>query len=85
MITQKDILTVDKDRVPLGKLVGAYAFLKDMGKALEGNKALQVPVEDATEAKTIQRRWRAYFKKEAHSRRQVQPDGKITLYLWLGK
>lgn len=83
MTSQKDATIIDKNKVPAGKLVGAYTFLRDMGKTLEKDKAIQIKTGDAAEAKKIQNRWRAYFKKEARTRREVQPDGKIMVYLWL--
>ncbi len=82
MIDRKDVAVIDKDKVPAGKLVGAYTFLRDMGKTLEKDKAIQVTAKDAAEAKKIQNRWRAYFKGNAHSRKEARPDGKITVYLW---
>lgn len=82
MERRKDVLIIDKDKVPAGKLVGTYTFLRDMGKTLEKDKAIQLTAKDATEAKRIQNRWRAYFKGIAHSRKEAQPDGKITIYLW---
>lgn len=83
MVEKKDTLIIDKSKVPAGKLVGAFTFLRDMGKTLATEKAIQIKTEDAPEAKKVQNRWRAYFKGKAHSRREVQPDGKIIVYLWL--
>lgn len=83
MVSQKDTVIIDKDKVPGVRLVGAYTFLRDMGKTLAKDKAIQLVAADATEAKKIQNRWRAYFKGKAHSRKEVSPEGKITLYLWL--
>jgi len=82
MVSRKDVLIIDKDKVPAGKLVGTYTFLRDMGKTLEKDKAIQTTAKDAAEAKKIQNRWRAYFKGVAHSRKEVLPDGKVTIYLW---
>jgi len=82
MVSQKDVTVIDKDKVPAGKLVGTYTFLRDMGGTLEKDKAIQVTAKDAAEAKKIQNRWRAYFKGVAHSRKEVLPGGKITVYLW---
>jgi len=79
---QKDVVVVGKDKVPAGRASGAYVLLKEMGQKLEKDKALQVKAKDAAEAKKLQNRWRAYFKKEACTRRDVQPDGSIMVYLW---
>lgn len=85
MVNKKDVTVIDKDKVPAGKQVGEYTFLRDMGKTLTKDQALQLKAQDAGEAKKIQNRWRAYFKKEARTRREVLTDGKITVYLWLEK
>lgn len=82
MVSRKDVLLIDKDKVPAGKLVGTYTFLRDMGKLLEKDKAIQLTAKDTAEAKKVQNRWRAYFKGTAHSRKEVLPDGKVTVYLW---
>ncbi|GAI15663.1 unnamed protein product [marine sediment metagenome] len=34
MVSKKDVTIVDRDKVPPGKLVGAYTFLRDMGNIL---------------------------------------------------
>lgn len=85
MVSQKDALIIDKDYVPAAKVAGSYTFLRDMGKVLENDKAIQVKAVDAAEAKKVQNRWRAYFKKEAKTRKEVQSDGKVAVYLWLEK
>ena len=82
MVTQKDVTVIDKDKIPVGRVVGTYTFLRDMGKALAKGQALQVPVADASEAKKVTGRWRAYFKGRAHSNREVKGD-KITVFLSL--
>lgn len=83
MVTKNDTLVIDKSKVPTGKVVGTFTFLRDMGKALPNDKAIQVKAGDAAEAKKIQNRWRSYFKKQGKSRREVQPDNKILVFLWL--
>lgn len=83
MVTKKDVLVIDKAAVPKARLVGSYTFLRDMGKALEKKQALQIKVADATEAKKVQSRWRSYFKGNAHSRKEAQPDNTLIVYLWL--
>ncbi|GAI82962.1 unnamed protein product [marine sediment metagenome] len=85
MVSKKDTVIIDKGKVPAAKLVGSYTFLRDMGKALKDDEAIKVNCLNAVEAKKIQNRWRAYFKKEACTRREIQPDGKIIVYLWLEK
>ena len=82
MVSKENVTVIDKDKVPAGKLVGTYTFLRDMGKILEGDKAIQLTASNAAETKKIQNRWRAYFKGVAHSRKEVLPDGKVTIYLW---
>lgn len=79
---QESILVVARDKVPAGKAPGAYVLLRDMGQKLGKDEALQVKATDAAEAKKLQNRWRAYFKKEAHTRKDVQTDGSIIVYLW---
>lgn len=85
MVSKKDTVIIDKEKVPAAKVAGSYTFLRDMGKALEKDKAIQVNCLNAVEAKKVQNRWRAYFKKEACTRREIQPDGRIIVYLWLEK
>lgn len=85
MTDQKDALVIAKADVPTGKVVGTYTFLRDMGKTLGNDKAIQVKATDSGEAKKVQNRWRAYFKKEAKTRKEVQADGKVLVYLWLEK
>lgn len=85
MVNQQDLVIIDKAKMPAGKVIGQYTFLRDAGKKLADNKAILVKAADAPEAKKIQSRWRAYFKGNAHSRKEVSPDGKITVYLWLEK
>lgn len=83
MVSQKDTTIIDKAKVPAGKVVGTFTFLRDIGKTLAKDKAVQLTAGDAAEAKKVQNRWRAYFKGTAHSRKEALPDGKITVYLWL--
>ncbi len=82
MVNAKDVNIIDKDKVPAGKLVGTYTFLRDMGKTLEKDKAIQVKAKDAAEAKKVQNRWRAYFKGESHTRHEAQSDGSVLVFLW---
>lgn len=82
MIDPKSATIIPKDKVPEGKLISKYTFLRDMGAKLTKEQAIQLKADDATEAKRIQSRWRSYFKKNGHSRREVFPDGKIMVYLW---
>ncbi|GAH45298.1 unnamed protein product [marine sediment metagenome] len=82
MVSKENIIIIDKDKVPPGRLVGTYTFLRDMGKTLEKDKAIQLTAKDAAEAKKVQNRWRAYYKGVAHSRKEELPSGKITVYLW---
>lgn len=82
MSDKRNALIIDKDKVPAGKIIGAFTFLRDMGETLGKNKAIQIEASDAQEAKKIQSRWRIYFKGRGHSRKQVSDD-KITIYLWL--
>lgn len=84
MASQKDATIIDKTSIPAGKVIGTFTFLRDMGKTLAKNKAIQVTAEDAQEAKKIQNRWRSYFKNEARTRKEIKDD-KITVYLWLEK
>jgi len=84
MVEQKDANVIDKTKVPAGRAIGAYTFLRDMGKKLTKSQAIEVSVKDTPEASKVQNRWRSYFKKDAHSRRETQANGKITVYLWLG-
>lgn len=83
MLDQKSVSVVNKKQVPPGKVTGSFTFLRDKGKNLAKDQALQIKVEDAKAAKQVQSRWRAYFKGKAHSRRDIQPDGSIMVYLWL--
>ena len=83
MITEKDAVVIDKSAIPTGKLIGKYTFLRDMGKTLAKEKAIQITTTDAKEAKKIQNRWRSYFKMQGKSRREIQPDSKIVIHLWL--
>lgn len=83
MVSQKDALVIDKAKVPVGKVVGTYTFLRDMGKTLEKNEAIKITAPSQPDAKKIQTRWRAYFKGAAHSRKEALPEGKVLVYLWL--
>ena len=82
MVSKNDVTVIDKAKVPAGKLVGTYTFLRDIGKTLEKDKAIQLTASNAAEAKKIQNRWRAYFKSNAHSRKELPLNGKVTIYLW---
>lgn len=83
MVTKKDVHIINKSDVPAGRLIGQYTFLRDIGKTLSKDKAIEIVAKDAAEAKKIQNRWRAYFKGNTRSQREVQPDGKIKVYLSL--
>ena len=83
MIDVKDASIIEKSKVPAGKVTGTYTFLKDMGEKLSKEQAISVKAGDVAEAKKVQNRWRSYFKGKAHSRRELLPDGKATVYLWL--
>ena len=85
MSTREDASIVSMDKLPAPRIIGAYTFLRDMGKTLTKGKAIEIRADDAAEAKKIQNRWRAYFKGEAHTRKAAQPDGKVILYLWKGE
>lgn len=82
MVNQEDATIISLDKVPPSKLVGAYTFLRDMGKVLGKNEAIQLTATDAIEARKVQNRWRSYFKGKAHSKKETT-NGKITIYLWL--
>jgi len=82
MVSKDNVTIIGKDKVPAGKLVGTYTFLRDIGETLEDNKAIQLTTSNTAEAKKIQNRWRAYFKKNSHSRKEVLPNSKVTVYLW---
>lgn len=82
MVSQKDATIIGRADVPAGRIVATYTFLRDMGKTLEKDKAIRIKAADATEAKKIQNRWRAYFKKEARTRKDVRPDGTVMVFLW---
>jgi len=82
MVDKKNVTVIPKEQVPGAKLVGEYTFLRDMGKDLKDEQAIQVKTKDTTEAKRVQNRWRAYFKSEAHTRKEVQKDGSVIVYLW---
>lgn len=82
MVNRKDATIIALDKVPPSKLVGTYTFLRDMGKGLAKDQAIQLTANDATEAKKVQNRWRSYFKGKAHSKKETT-NGKITVYLWL--
>ncbi len=84
MVSQKDITIIEKGKIPAGKLIGTYTFLRDVGKTLEKDKAIQVMAKDVAEAKKVQNRWRAYFKGTAHSRKEVQSNKTVIIYLWKG-
>jgi len=83
MLDKKSVSVIQKKQVPPGKVTGSFTFLREMGKDLAKDKALQIKAEDAKAAKQVQSRWRAYFKGTAHSRRDIQLDGTIMVYLWL--
>jgi len=82
VVDKKNVTIIEKDKVPGVKLVGEYTFLRDMGKGLKDEQAIQIKVKEAPEAKKIQNRWRAYFKGKAHTRKETQPDGSLLIYLW---
>jgi len=84
MATKKDATIIEKASIPAGKVVGTFTFLREMGETLTENKAIAITATDVQEAKKIQNRWRAYFKMEAKTRKEVKGD-KITVYLWLEK
>ncbi len=83
MVSQKDATIVGKAEVPAGRMVATYTFLRDMGKTLKKDKAIRIKATDATSAKKIQNRWRAYFKKGARTRKDVQADGSVLVFLWI--
>ena len=83
MTEKKDVVIISKDLVPAGRTIGTFTFLRDLGEALEEGQALQVKAKDAAEAKKLQNRWRAYFKKEAKTKKEVSADGKVVVvYFW---
>ena len=84
MVEKNNATVIQKKTIPVGGVVGTFTFLRDMGKKLKEEEAISVKADDASEAKKIQNRWRAYFKSNAHSRKEATlDDGKVIVYLWL--
>jgi len=59
---------------------GKYYFLKEMGNNLKPTEVIRIVADDEKEAKKIQSRWRAYFKKEATTRKILE-NGELIVYL----
>ncbi len=81
MSDRNDAQIISRDHLPTS-VVSQYTFLKEMGSKLGEDQAIKVKADGPKNAKIIQSRWRYYFKKRAHSRRETR-GSVIHVFLWL--